>query len=301
MKESDVTAFACKVLSSEQRRSFFEQGYAILPAYVPPAWLKRLRTAMIELIEESRHVTRSDGTFVLDANHSAEHPRLHRIANPQARHPAFWEFFNDPLMTDLAADVVGPDVKFHHAKLNVKSEKGSGGFKWHQDIPAWPHTDFSPVTIGIYLEDCGLEQGPLAFIPGSNRGALHPMYDEKGTFTGIDTNALDGPPPSSVVLAAGVAGSTVLVNCRVVHGSAANESDHPRPLLLPVYSSADSFPYTPNPVPNEQCGEIVRGEAAKFASFDTSPCILPPDFRRTSSAPWAVKLERNVPGSIQAM
>jgi len=44
-------------------------------------------------------------------------------------------------MTDLAAEVVGPDVKFHHAKLNVKSERGTRGFKWHQDIPAWPHTD----------------------------------------------------------------------------------------------------------------------------------------------------------------
>ena len=46
-------------------------------------------------------------------------------ASPQDQHPTFWEFMTDPVMTDLAADVVGPDVKFHHAKLNVKSGKGT--------------------------------------------------------------------------------------------------------------------------------------------------------------------------------
>jgi hypothetical protein len=35
--------------------------------------------------------------------------------------------------------VVGPDVKVHHAKLKVKSGKGTQGFGWHQDIPAWSH------------------------------------------------------------------------------------------------------------------------------------------------------------------
>ena len=44
----------------------------------------------------------------------------------------FREFIASDEMTALAADVVGPDVKFHHAKLNFKSGRGSRGFKWHQ-------------------------------------------------------------------------------------------------------------------------------------------------------------------------
>ena len=83
---------------------------------------------------------------------------------------------SDPVMTDLAADVVGPDVKFHHAKLNVKSERGTRGFKWHQDIPAWPHTDYSPVSIGVYLTGCDMQQGPLSFVRGSHLGPLHSQY-----------------------------------------------------------------------------------------------------------------------------
>src|SRR5690606_24074697 len=131
-----------------QRALYFEKGYLALTDYVPPAWTDRLRAAMHELIERSRRVAASDGVFVLEEGHSAERPRLHRVASPQDQHPDFWAFMADPLMTDLAADVVGPDVKFHHAKLNVKAGEGSRGFKWHQDIQGWPHTDYSPVTIG---------------------------------------------------------------------------------------------------------------------------------------------------------
>lgn len=286
MKVSDILQRPSRILSKQQRDEYFQNGFTVVADYVPETWLQRLRAAAAELIERSRSMRASDGNYILEASHSAERPSLHRIAAPQDLHPAFWEFFNDPLMTDLAADVVGPDVKFHHAKLNVKSEKGSGGFKWHQDIPAWPHTDFSPVTFGVYLEDCEMDQGPLAFVPGSNRGELYRMYDEQGVFTGIDPAAMDRLADAGVVRTPAKAGSTVLVNCRVIHGSSPNQSDRPRPLLLPVYTSADSFPYTPNPVPSLYSGELVRGAPARYASFDTFPCILPPDFRKKQSAPW---------------
>src|SRR3546814_3312171 len=85
-------------------------------------------------------------------------------------------------MTNLVAVVVCPDVKFHHAKLNVKSGHGSRGFKWHQDIQAWPHTDYSPVTVGVYIDGCSPDQGPLSLVPGSHQGPLYSMYDTNGNF-----------------------------------------------------------------------------------------------------------------------
>jgi hypothetical protein len=158
------------VLSEAERAQYFEQGYLVLPDHVPAAWIDRLRVAMAETIELSRSVTQSDSTFILEEGHGAETPRLHRVTCPQDRHPAFWQFMADPVMTDLAADVVGPDVKFHSAKLNVKSGDGSRGFKWHQDIQGWPHTDYSPVTIGVYIDGCEAGQGPIACVRGSHQG-----------------------------------------------------------------------------------------------------------------------------------
>jgi hypothetical protein len=148
MKPQDVLAQAPHVLTDDQRRRFFDDGFLVLPDYVPQPWLERLRAATAELLDRSRAVTQSDAVYVLEEGHSADEPRLHRVSSPQDQHPTFWAFMTDPIMTDLAADVVGPDVKFHHAKLNVKSGKGTQGFGWHQDIPASPHNDNSKFTSG---------------------------------------------------------------------------------------------------------------------------------------------------------
>ena len=303
MRTEDVLTYRPIVLTEAQRATYFSDGFLILPDYVPRTWLERLCAANDELLERSRRVVHSDSIFVLEEGHSAQHPRLHRVSSPQDQHPTFWEFMCDPIMTDLAADVVGPDVKFHHAKLNVKSERGTRGFKWHQDIPAWPHTDYSPVTIGIYLTGCDAEQGPLTFLRGSHLGPLHSMYDDSGAFVvHVRDEVAASIPADMVATATGGPGTTILLNCRTIHGSVENRSDRARPLLLPVYSSADSFPYTVSPIVSARLGDIVRGHPARFACFDTRPCELPPDFRAGYNPPWlAQRDEENRAGTLLRM
>ncbi|MFI4986312.1 MAG: phytanoyl-CoA dioxygenase family protein [Alphaproteobacteria bacterium] len=288
MKSAEVMKQPLNMLSEAQRAAYFKNGYLVLPDHVPEVWLKRLRAAMAELLERSRAITQSTEVFILEEGHSADDPRLHRVTSPQDQHPDFWEFFSDPLMTDLAADVVGADVKFHHAKLNVKSGQGSRGFKWHQDIPAWPHTDYSPVSIGIYIDGCTADQGPLSFVPGSHEGPLFSMYDHDGNFVvRVRDEDLAWLKDEMIERPTGGPGTAVLLNCRTVHGSVPNRSPRPRPLLLPVYSSADSFAYTPSPITSPHQGDIVRGRPARFASFDLRPCELPPDWRAGYRTAWA--------------
>jgi len=287
MLPEKVRQHRTKVLSEPQREQYFRDGFLILPDYVPTAWTARLQAALAELMDCSRAVSKTDDVFILEEGHSAATPRLHRITSPQDRHPTFWEFFTDPVMTDLATDVVGPDVKFHHAKLNVKSEMGTRGFKWHQDIQAWPHTDYSPVTFGIYINGCDADQGPITFMRGTHEGPLFSMYDADGNFViRVSDQDLNTLRNKEVVPALGGPGTAMLLNCRTVHGSMENRSTKARPLLLPVYSSADSFPYTANPIPSPHSGDIVRGRPARWASFDTRPCEVPPDFRAGYKAPW---------------
>ena len=49
-------------------------------------------------------------------------------------------------------------------------------------------------------------------------------------------------------------------------------------MLLNIYSSADAFTYTPNPLPSRYEGSIVRGNPAKWAHHDDRPCLVPPDW-----------------------
>jgi ectoine hydroxylase-related dioxygenase (phytanoyl-CoA dioxygenase family) len=224
-------------------------------------------------------MTQSDAIFDLEPGHSATDPRLRRLTSPVDQHPDYWEFASQSALADVIADLVGPDVKFHHSKLNFKWSGGGTEVKWHQDISYWPHTNYSPLTAGLYLYDCGPDQAPLMVVPGSHRGELYSQYDEQGEWAGclsdVDAKTALAVEPAELT---GPAGSVTIHNCRVVHGSRPNLSDAGRPLLLNAYSAADAFTYTANPLPSRREGTIVRGRPAQWATHDPRPCQVPPDW-----------------------
>lgn len=201
---------SCRLNAAERQR-YFDDGFVAVPSAISSAWIDRLRHTLAQALEDSRAHSVSDDKFLLEEGHSAERPRLHRLISPEDHYAPIWEFMACPEMTALAADVVGPDVKFHHAKLNFKSARGSRGCDWHQDIQSWPHTDYSPVTIGVYIDGCTDAMGPLSILPGSHDGPLFSMYDEAGDYavrvrddevTWNDDSSIAAPtgPPGTLVL-----------------------------------------------------------------------------------------------------
>lgn len=279
MLVDEVRRTAPKVITEEQREFYFRNGYLLLEGIISGDWLARLRAATDEMIERSRSLTESDSVFDLEPNHTAREPRLRRVTSPVDQHPDYWTYARDSILADIAADLVGPDVKFHHSKLNFKWARGGAEVKWHQDIQYWPHTNYTPLTMGTYLYDCSMDQAPLGVLPGSHDGELFNLYDASGTWTGClsEKDAATVPEDQAVYLP-GPAGSVTIHNCRMLHCSAKNESDLGRPLLLNVFSAAHAMPYTANPLNSSHAGEVVRGEPARWAVHDPRPCLIPPDW-----------------------
>jgi ectoine hydroxylase len=279
MKPEQILEHPPRVLTQAQREQYFEQGFLILESAIPDQWVHRLRAATDELIERSRRVSEADAIWDLEPGHSAESPRLRRVSNPVEQHPVFWEYVSQSFVGDVVADLVGPDVKFHHSKLNFKWARGGAEVKWHQDIPFWPHTNYSPLTVGSYVYDCAANQGPVGFIPGSHKGPLYDHYDAAGEWVGClsdgDVARIDA---ASAAYAVAPAGSMTIHNCRTIHGSQPNMHDLGRPLILYTLSSADAFPYTVNPIRSGYDQTIIRGQRARWAHHDPRPCLLPPDW-----------------------
>ncbi len=281
MTPEEILSIPPRVLTQKQRESYFEDGHILVENAISMAWVERLRGATNAMIEQSRSITKRDAKWDMEAGHSYDNPRLRRLSSPVDHHPVFWEYAasgQSPL-PDIIADLVGPDVKFHHSKLNFKWSKGGAEVKWHQDIPAWPHTNYTPCTAGTYIYDCNREQGPMGFIPGSHNGPIYSEYDDKGEWVGClskeDTAKLDS---SKVQWLEAKTGSITIHNCRSLHYSEPNNSPFARPLLLNVYSNANAMPYTFNPIPSPHAGEIVRGKPARWAYHDPRPCLIPPDW-----------------------
>lgn len=266
-----------RVLDQRARERYFEDGFLTLPAYVGAAWLDRLRRVVANKIEESRALAASDDQFDLAPDHSSVKPHIRRLRKAVDQHPELWVFAQNPIVVDLVADLLGPDVRFHSSKLNFKWSDGGDAVQWHQDIQAWPHTSFGVLTFGVYLEDTGSEQGPLVALPGTHRGPLFEQFDDAGRWTGaISARDAQTLPTGQAVEMCGPAGTVVLIHCRVVHGSAANDSTRLRPLLLNVYSAADTLAITPAPSPTTRTGVLVRGQEPSHVHMEPYPARLPP-------------------------
>ncbi|MBT5849895.1 MAG: phytanoyl-CoA dioxygenase family protein [Acidimicrobiaceae bacterium] len=245
--------------------TYERDGFVCLESFVTADWLSRLNAAMERLIDESRTAAPGDWRFDPEPDHTADDPRLRRINTPVDLDPTFAEFALDGPATDLAVDMLGPNVRFHHSKLNIKWSSGGEEVKWHQDIQFWPHTDFSPLTIGIYLNEVDDQMGPMGIVPGSHRGELFDLRADDGSWAGaIRDEDLDRADTATAVYLKGPAGSATVHNCCAIHGSAPNTSPRMRPLLLQTYSRADSYPLLgvgTNGKISSSAHSLVRGAA----------------------------------------
>jgi ectoine hydroxylase-related dioxygenase (phytanoyl-CoA dioxygenase family) len=303
MTPESILRIPPRVLTQAQREHYFREGYLLLEKIIGDDWIRKLRAATEELVERSRKVTRSDTIFDLEPAHRPEAPRLRRVSNPVEHHPVFWEYCTKSPLGDIVADLVGPDVKFHHSKLNYKWAQGGEEVKWHYDISFWPHTNYSPLTVGTYLYDCGPDNGPLMVLPRSHE--LDPMlsqFDQQGRWTGClrdeDVAKLD---LSKTATLTGPAGSLTIHNCRTLHASPKNLSDTGRPLLLFTLTSADAFPYTANPIKPKHDQTIIRGKRAAWAHHDPRPCLIPPDWSGGYTSIFSLQQEENEKAALGAM
>jgi ectoine hydroxylase-related dioxygenase (phytanoyl-CoA dioxygenase family) len=180
------------------------------------------------------------------------------------------------VVTDVVADLIGPDVKFHHSKLNFKAARGGEEVKWHQDIQFWPHTNYDLVTVGLFLEDVEPGMGEVGFVPGTHDGPLYDLYDGDVWVGALSDADIGAAQTERAVYPTGPAGSITVHHCRTVHGSSVNASDRPRPLLLMTYAAADAYALT-DLVRRSNCADvIVRGQAARWSRHDPRPCLMPP-------------------------
>lgn len=278
MTPEEILKEPARVLTQSQREFYFEQGYLCVDSLVPKETVAELVGITDAFVEASRSETKPGDTFDIAPNHTAEHPVVRRIKKPDDQHAGYWAFARG-LMADVAADLLGPDVLFHHSKLNFKWPDASSEVKWHQDIQFYPHTNYNVLAIGCYLADTDMNNGAVGVLPGSHNGPLYDQYDAQGNWTGMlndaDNAAIDMDRARYLT---GPAGSITIHNCRTVHFSVASTSPNPRPLLLNSYSSADARAYTPHPDPTSHAYELIRGKAAKWAVHDPRPCQIPPDW-----------------------
>jgi len=122
MKEAGMA-----VLNEDQIAQFWRDGVLTVENAVTPGELAALRHDFDGWVEQSRahdapYGEAMDGRprFDIQPGHSAAQPALRRVQAPTEVSEAYYNAMANSGMTDMVADLIGPNVKLHHTKINSK-------------------------------------------------------------------------------------------------------------------------------------------------------------------------------------
>lgn len=242
-----------ETLTSEQVRFYRENGYLVLENRVPIHLIESIRSEIARFSEEAAGLTESNDRLDLEDSHTPDDPRIRRIKLPHSISDVVRELMISDYILAPARDLIGPDLRLHTTKLNMKSANFGAAIEWHQDLAFYPHSNDDVLAIGVIIDDMQSENGPLMVFPGSHKGPIHDHHVD-GVFAGAMDLAACGYDLADAIELTGPAGSISIHHGRIVHGSALNTSERDRRILFYEMMAADAFP--------------IMGSMTRFDSID---------------------------------
>jgi len=247
------------MLTAEQRAFYEKNGYVLVPNQFSEAELAEMRTEV-----DGMMVRADNGGKNLNAtwggNYLSDEDRkkltVASIHNVQYQSAAFAKLLVDDRLTEVVADIVGPNVQLHHTKMHAKPPEKGAPFPMHQDHPYFQHEKHTMMAAILHLDDSTEENGCLCVVPGSFK---------KGPLQHTDKNYLpvEQYPLSDATPCPAKAGDILLFSYLTIHGSGVNKSDRMRRIVLIQFRSPEDRPLGEQHQSPGQ-GMMVRGHNPNF-------------------------------------
>ncbi len=210
-------------LTTAQRDQFDRDGYLFFPSLFSPAEIKTLTDEVPALYAQQRpENVREKGSEAVRTNFAAH------LYNAQ-----FARLARHPRMVEPIKDLFNEEVYMHQFKINGKMAFDGDVWQWHQDYGTWKYDDLMPearaMNVAIFLDEVNEFNGPLMFIPGSQKlGVLEAGHDTATTsyplWTINDDVIRKLVGRGGIVAPKGPAGSMILFHGCLVHASTSNLS-----------------------------------------------------------------------------
>lgn len=235
-------------LTPAQKAAYSEVGWVVLPSVFDAAEVAVLETAALEVMDRpGPEVGReADGSpHVCWGMHLFDDRLGTLVQHPALVHPS--------------RELLGDDVFVHQSRINMKQTNGSI-VAWHQDFGTYHRVDGVPEPRGImaavFLDDVTHVNAPLLAVPGSHREGLVSTANLDPTSSDFEEVSkyrydITNDTMARLVDSYGLetitasAGSLLLMDMTVVHGSSVNISPLRRLLLYvnlcPVDNRGESY------------------------------------------------------------
>ena len=267
-----------EVLRKEDVDYYNDNGYLVVPDRVPMQVIESIRAEIARFEEEARGMTASNDRLDLEDSHTPEDPRVRRIKRPDLISDVVRDLLRSDTVLAPVRDLIGPDVRLHTTKLNMKKAGYGAAIEWHQDFAFYPHTNDDVLAVGVIIDDIEEVNGPLMVFPGSHKGPIHDHH-ANGVFAGAMDLERDGYDLADAVQLTAKAGALTIHHGRIVHGSALNRSARDRRLLFLEMMAADAFPIMGSMTSFDSIEEydsrILCGEPTKEPRLEPIPVRIP--------------------------
>ena len=217
-------------LSREQLEFFEEYGYLGNVPLLDERQMEALRRELDDIMDPAH--PGHEYFYEFQSNESTDPGTVifHALGAwriTQGYHDILW----NPAFVMAASQLFGNEaVRFWHDQLFYKPPFNGGVVAWHQDYSYWTRTGpIQHLTCWVGLDDTGLENGCLHYIPGSHKWGLLQKPVLAGEMDGLleflseEQKAAFKPVPVELK-----AGEAVFHHPLMVHGSFENRSPRPR-------------------------------------------------------------------------
>ena len=244
-----------------QIREYREEGYLFLPELFSAEEVARMRAELPAVFaEDSPGRVMEEGSGIVRS-----------VYGTHARHPLFGALAADARLVELARGALESEVYVHQFKINAKQAFGGEVWEWHQDYIYWRNEDGMPanrvINVMVFLDEVNEFNGPLLIIPRSHRHGVLATDDReleadpegpswasnvaaRLTYTISRQDLARLVEENGIVGPKGPAGSVLLFDPNVVHGSSPNMSPFDRAVAIVTYNSVLNVPRpvgTPRP------------------------------------------------------
>jgi len=222
-------------LTDDQAAQFDREGYVVIENLIDAATLAQVTTEIdrFEAKVDAFLKTQPDERMMI-----AEAGALTVTLHIASRSPVLRTLVTSPALTDLCADLIGPDVNLYWDQAVYKKPEKPRRVPWHQDNG---YTYVEPqqyLTIWLALTDATLDNGCPRIAPGLHKlGTLAHHYVEPLGYECFDT------PPREEAAPVG-AGGAVVFSSLMPHLTGPNTTGAVRKAYIVQYAPAGAYTRT---------------------------------------------------------
>jgi hypothetical protein len=225
-------------LTDDQAAEFFRQGFLVIETpQIPKSELEWCSNVLMRMLEsgEGRNEGRNLDLVARDGGGGTTLPS---VLQPSLYATELRKLSYRKTALSIARQLLGRQAAFAGDHTIFKPTYKGAPTPWHQDEAfREPGFDYDEISIWIALTDSTIENGAMAYIPGSHLLGVLPHRLNGGSEEANTIECYAGFDPRTAAVRPIPAGAMIIHHGRTVHGSSGNQTNTPRLAYILQYST----------------------------------------------------------------